>query len=137
MQTILVVDDDRNLRRLYKAELESEGYRVLVAQNGIIALELLEQERPDLIVMDIRMPVMDGLEAMTRVLKQQKSLPVILNTAYSSYLDNFSTWAAEGYVVKSSDLTPLKEKIRETFLRFSAASNPGASGGSGRSRSPV
>jgi CheY-like chemotaxis protein len=121
MQTILIVDDDRNLRRLYKSELENEGYRVIVAQNGRIALGLVETERPDLIVMDIRMPEMDGLEAMARVLKHHKNIPVILNTAYSSYLDNFSTWAAEGYVVKSSDLIPLKEKIRETFLRLTIA----------------
>jgi two-component system, response regulator, stage 0 sporulation protein F len=120
MQTILIVDDDKNLRQLYKSELESEGYRVLVAQNGKLALNLLEKEGPDLIVMDIRMPEMDGLEAMARVLRQQKNIPVILNTAYSSYLDNFSTWAAEGYVVKSSDLGPLKEKIRETFLRLTS-----------------
>ena len=121
MQTILIVDDDRNLRTLYRAELESEGYRVLVAQNGRTALDLLEKEQPDLIVMDIRMPEMDGLEAMARVIKQERNIPVILNTAYSSYLDNFSIWAAEGYVVKSSDLAPLKEKIRETFLRLTVA----------------
>jgi CheY-like chemotaxis protein len=121
MQTILIVDDDRNLRTLYKAELEGEGYRVFVAQDGRKAIDFLETELPDIIVMDIRMPEMDGLEAMARVLKLQKNIPVILNTAYSSYLENFSTWAAEGYVVKSSDLAPLKEKIRETFLRLTAA----------------
>ena len=121
MQTILIVDDDRNLRTLYRAELESEGYRVLVAPDGRVALDVLEKERPDIIVMDIRMPEMDGLEAMARILKQKKNIPVILNTAYSSYLENFSTWAADGYVVKSSDLAPLKEKIRATFLRLTAA----------------
>ena len=115
MKTILVVDDDRNLRRLYRAELEAEGYRVLLAENGRLACELVHSERVDVVVMDVRMPEMDGLEAMARMLKDRQHVPVILNTAYSSYLENFSSWAAEGYVIKSSDMQVLKEKIRETL----------------------
>ncbi len=115
MKTILVVDDDKNLRRLYKAELESEGYRVLLAENGRRAFELVQAENPDLVVMDIRMPEMDGLEAMAHILKDRQKVPVILNTAYSSYLENFSSWAAEGYVIKSADMQALKEKISETL----------------------
>ncbi len=115
MSTILIADDDRNLRRLYKEELEAEGYRTLLAVNGIQALEMAENEKPDLVVMDIRMPEMDGLEAMTRILHDRGSIPVILNTAYSSYQESFLTWAADGYVIKSSDLDPLKTKIREVL----------------------
>jgi len=115
MKTILVVDDDKNLRRLYRAELEAEGYRVLLAEDGRQACELVEREHFDIVVMDIRMPEMDGLEAMARILKERQRVPVILNTAYSSYLENFSSWAAEAYVIKSADMEPLKEKIRETL----------------------
>lgn len=115
MKTILVVDDDKNLRRLYKAELEAEGYRVLLAENGRRACELVQSEHLDIVVMDVRMPEMDGLEAMARILRQKQSVPVILNTAYSSYLENFSSWAAEGYIIKSADLQALKEKIKETI----------------------
>jgi len=120
MKTILVVDDDKNLRRLYKAELEAEGYRVLLAENGHRACELIPTEHIDIVVMDIRMPEMDGLEAMGRILREQQNMPVILNTAYSSYLENFSSWAAEGYLIKSADMGPLKEKIRETLRLRSA-----------------
>jgi len=120
MKTILVVDDDKNLRRLYKAELESEGYRVILAENGRHALTLANTEQVDIVVMDIRMPEMDGLEAMAHMLKEEKYLPVILNTAYSCYLDNFSTWAADGCVIKSADMQALKEKIKETFSRQAA-----------------
>jgi DNA-binding NtrC family response regulator len=115
MKTILVVDDDKNLRRLYKAELEAEGYRVLLAENGRRACELIPTEHIDIVVLDIRMPEMDGLEAMGRILKERQDMPVILNTAYSSYLENFSSWAAEGYLIKSADMEPLKQKIREAL----------------------
>ena len=121
MNTILVVDDDKNLRRLYKAELEAEGYRVVLASDGSQALDVVREEKPDLVIMDIRMPDVDGLEAMVRILKERGKLPVLLNSAYSNYYDNFLTWAAEGYLIKSSDLAPLKRKIREVLSSASAA----------------
>jgi CheY-like chemotaxis protein len=113
MKTILIVDDDRNLRRLYKEELEAEGYRVLLADNGKQAIQAAASEPPDVVVMDIRMPEMDGLEAMACVLREHRRVPIILNTAYSCYQDDFLTWAADGYIIKSADLQPLKDKIRE------------------------
>ncbi len=121
MKTILVVDDDKNLRRLYKSELEAEGFRVRLAENGKDAIKQVAEQVPDLIVMDVRMPEMDGLESMAQVLRAHKRLRVILNTAYSSYQDNFLTWAADGYIVKSADLQPLKNKIREVLGREVAA----------------
>jgi DNA-binding response OmpR family regulator len=121
MRSILIVDDDRNLRRLYKSELESEGYRVLLAENGSQATELLRCETPDLVIMDIRMPEVDGLEAMARILRENMGVPIILNSAYSCYQDNFLTWAAEGYLIKSADLGPLKRKIREVLSSQSSA----------------
>ena len=121
MKTILVVDDDGSLRRLYKAELEAEGYRIVLAENGRQAIDAATDEIPDLVLMDIRMPEMDGLEAMARVLHERRGVPVILNTAYSCYQDNFLTWAADGYVIKSADLQTLKDKIREVLGRKAAA----------------
>ncbi len=123
MKTILVVDDDRNLRRLYKYELEAEGYRVILAENGREALEMVSTEVPDLVLMDIRMPELDGLEAMARTLKKHGRIPILLNSAYSSYQDNFLAWAAEGYLIKSSDLEPMKKKIREVLSAQSSVSN--------------
>ena len=113
MKTILIVDDDKNLRKLYKDELEAEGYRITLAANGREALALVSGELPDLVVMDIRMPELDGLEAMARLLREHGRVPVLLNTAYASYKDSFIAWAAEGYIIKSSDLEPLKRRIRE------------------------
>jgi CheY-like chemotaxis protein len=113
MNTILIVDDDPNLRRLYQVELEMEGYRVLLAQNGNEATEWVAKATPDLIVMDIRMPEKDGLDAMAQILLEYGRIPIILNTAYSSYQEDFFTWAADAYIIKSADLKPLKHKIRE------------------------
>ena len=113
MHTILIVEDDKHLLRLYQSELEGEGYRTLLARNGKEATHVVEQEIPDLIVMDIRMPGKDGLDAMSEILNKNRRIPIILNTAFCSYQDDFKTWAADAYIVKSADLEPLKCKIRE------------------------
>jgi DNA-binding response OmpR family regulator len=113
MKTILVVDDDEAIRTLLQEELEEEGYKVLIATNARDALKMVAAEPLDLVVLDIRMPGMDGLEALPRILGIKEGLPVIMNTAYSQYQDSFMSWAADAYVVKSSDLTELKEKIKE------------------------
>jgi len=113
MKTILVVDDDEAIRTLLQEELEEEGYKVMIATNARDALKMVAAEPLDLVILDIRMPGMDGLEALPRILGIKEGLPVIMNTAYSQYQDSFMSWAADAYVVKSSDLTELKEKIKE------------------------
>ncbi|HPA47125.1 MAG TPA: response regulator [bacterium] len=113
MAQLLVVEDERSLRELYQLELESEGHEILLAKDGIEAVELVEKSPPDLIIMDIRMPRMDGLEAMGKILDRYKKIPVIINTAYQGYKDNFLSWNADAYVVKSSDMSELKAKISE------------------------
>ena len=117
MKTILVVDDDEAIRGLLQGELEDEGYKVLIAANARDALKMVETEPLDLVILDIRMPGMDGLEALPRILGLKDSLPVILNTAYSVYQDSFMSWAADAYVIKSSDLTELKAKVKELVNR--------------------
>ena len=113
MKRILVVDDDEAIRTLLKDELTDEGYEVITATDARDALKLVEHEPLDLVVLDIRMPGMDGLEALPRILGMKEGLPVILNTAYSQYQESFMSWAADAYVVKSSDLSELKAKIKE------------------------
>jgi len=112
MKHILVVDDEKHICELYKSELEDEGYRVTVATSGAEALSAVEQNPPDLIVLDIQMPGMDGIETLEKLLGRDKGIPVILNTAYSHYREDFTTWGADAYVVKSSDTSKLKQEIR-------------------------
>ena len=112
---VLVVDDEENLCLLYREELESEGYRVKTAHDANVAMKILEEDPPDVVVMDIRMPRMDGIEAMGKMLSRRQNLPVILNSAYSSYKDDFRSWPASAYVIKSSDLSELKKAIQNVL----------------------
>jgi DNA-binding response OmpR family regulator len=117
MEKVLCVDDDLTLLNLYKIELSEEGYKVILAKDGKEALLKFEKEKPQVVIMDIRMPVMDGIETLTAMLEKDRQIPVILNTAFPQYKENFMTWGAEAYVLKSSDLTELKQKIREVLDR--------------------
>ena len=112
-KTILVVEDEESLRLLYEEELKGEGYDILTAKNGREAIRQLETGKPDLIILDIVMPVMDGMETLGRIVSKERKIPVILNTSYSGYRQDFMSWAADAYVAKSHDLTELKKKIRE------------------------
>ena len=115
MTTILLVEDDKNQRLLYEQELRDDGYEVVTVSDGKEALESVQEQLPDIVIMDINMPKMDGIEAMGRILSKSRAVPVIINTAYSNYKDSFMSWAADAYVVKSSDLSELKDKIKEVL----------------------
>ena len=115
MTTILLVEDDKNQRLLYEQELKHDGYDVVTASDGKEALEKIQEQLPDIVIMDINMPKMDGIEAMGRILSKNKAIPVIINTAYTNYKDSFMSWVADAYVVKSSELSELKGKIKEVL----------------------
>ena len=122
LEKILLIDDEENILMLYEHELLDEGYQVLLANNAREGIEKLKQESIDLVILDIRMPAMDGLEALGKILGLKKEIPIILNTAYSNYKDDFMSWAADAYVVKSSDLTQLKTTIRDVLNKKKSGS---------------
>jgi CheY-like chemotaxis protein len=113
MKKILVVDDEEAIRLLYKEEFTEAGYDVDVAQDGAEALRKLQQARPDLMTIDLRMPGMDGIELLSQVRAMYRDLPIIISTAYGDLRSEFGTWASDAYVTKSSDLQELKRKILE------------------------
>ena len=113
MKKILVVEDQKSQRLLYHDELTEAGYDVTLAANGKEALRKLEKTKLDLVILDIIMPEMDGMEALRRIIKKQGDIPIILNTAYPKYRENFMSWGADAYVIKSADLGELKGKGRE------------------------
>lgn len=110
---ILVVDDEEGLRLLYKEELEDEGWDVVLASSGEESLQRMEENGVDLVLLDIKMPGMDGVEVLRRVKEKWKDLPVVLCTAYPHYKRDFGTWASDAYVIKSSDLTELKQTVKD------------------------
>ncbi|MFA6223865.1 MAG: response regulator [Desulfomonilaceae bacterium] len=112
MPKILIVDDEEGIRMLYSMELQDEGYDVITLPDGNGLLEVIEKEDPDCVIMDIKMKEFSGLDLLQQVRKRHYNLPVILNSAYSSFKVDLKSVAADYYVVKSSDLTELKEKLR-------------------------
>ena len=109
---LLIVDDDANIQRLYKEELEEEGYDVVIASTGKDALSMFEQENPDIVTLDILMPDIDGISLLRKMKEQRPNIPIIMSTAYD-YRDDFAVWASEAYIVKSSDLSELKSTIKK------------------------
>ena len=113
MRKILVVDDEANIRELYRVELTEEGYTVDLAENGLEALGKLETFRPDLVTLDVKMPGLDGIEVLRRIREVNASIPVLLLTAFGEFRQDFNTWASDAYIVKSADLTELKATVRK------------------------
>ena len=115
MSRILVVDDEANIRLLYSAELADEGYEVSTAANIAETIEKLQNNTFDLAVLDIKLKNESGIELLQKLVKERHDMPVILCSAFSCYKDDFSAWLADGYIVKSGDLTELKEEIRRVL----------------------
>jgi len=115
MARILIVDDEKHIRLLYSEELKEEGYEVFVAADGNDILDRIEKDRPDVIILDIKMVSSNGLDVLQEVRNRYYTLPVILCSAYGSYKADVKSIAADAYVVKSSDLTELKNKIAQVL----------------------
>jgi DNA-binding NtrC family response regulator len=115
MAKILVVDDEEHIRLLYSEELADEGYDVITADGGYKLLERIEEEKPDLVVLDIKMVDYNGLDLLQDIRNQYYELPVVLCTAYDAFKEDIKSVAADYYVVKSFDLTELKQIIKKAL----------------------
>jgi DNA-binding response OmpR family regulator len=111
MKRILVVDDEDAIRRLYAEELRNEGYDVITTGEGKGLVEMIKKHKPDLVLLDIKMGVYDGLDLLQDVRNAHYNLPVILCSAYGSFKYDIKSIAADYYVVKSIDMSELKEQI--------------------------
>ncbi|MFH1137065.1 MAG: response regulator [Pseudomonadota bacterium] len=108
---ILIVDDEEHIRFLYAEELAEEGYDVITAESGYLLLEKIEAEKPDLVVLDIKMVDYNGLDLLQDIRNKYYDMPVILCTAYDTFKEDMKSIAADHYVIKSFDLTELKNRI--------------------------
>jgi len=119
---LLVAEDDKHHQILFAEELSDEGYEVNIASNGKDVLSMLnnyEIKCFDLIILDIKMPKMDGLQAMEYIIKSDFYIPVIIYTGYAGYIEHPMARAADAYIIKSHDMSELKNKIRELLKRES------------------
>ena len=121
MCKILVVEDEKNLRRLYTEELKFEGHQVIAVDRGEEALRVLENRPIDLVVLDLVLPngkgmnYSSGMECLKEMLDRRRDLKVIINTAYPSFKYDFRSWSAERFLTKSSDLSELKDTINQVM----------------------
>lgn len=113
MSKILIVEDEENIRLLYKEELEDLGYEVIQASDGREAMKKYDLHQPDLMILDIQLPGMDGIETMNIIRGKSKDVPIILCTAYGEYKQDMKTWASEAYIIKSADLKELLSTVEK------------------------
>ena len=128
---ILIVDDDTNIRRLLKVNLEDASYSVIEAVNGDDALAAYQENKPDLIILDIMMPFIDGWE-VAKIIRDNEydghHIPIIMLTARDTQRDRFigtSVFNADAYMTKPFDIDELLRTI-ETLLYKSSPEQPGA-----------
>lgn len=107
MPTILIVDDEVNVLKLYKHDFEEVGYRTFLASTAAEAMHCVREQSPDVVILDIKLGGESGLECLRQIKIHDTSTPVILNSGYSTYRDDFSSWLADAYQVKSGDTSEL------------------------------
>ena len=115
---VLVVDDERPLRDFVRRNLEVRGYKVLTASNGLEALALFKNENVELVIMDIMMPHMDGLEA-TRRIRQESHIPIIILTAMGEEVDKVRAFdlGADDYLTKPFGVGELLGRVKAVLRR--------------------
>lgn len=113
MKKILLVDDEESIQIVYREEFEEEGYEVISAFDGEEGLKAFNAEVPDIVILDIHMPGINGIEVLRQMKMINPAIPVILSSAYQEYKRDLGTWASEEYVVKSGNLDGLKQAVKK------------------------
>jgi DNA-binding response OmpR family regulator len=127
--TILLVDDEDSIQKLLAYPLEREGFRVLQARDGEDALRLFDSERVDLVVLDLMLPKLDGLEVCKR-LRAESQVPIIMLTARDDELDKVVglELGADDYITKPFSIREFRSRVRALLRRASAARQAGPGG---------
>lgn len=122
---ILVVDDEDLLVKGIRFNLQNDGYGVITGSNGVEAVELVRTEKPDLIILDVMMPEMDGLTACTRI-REFSNIPVILLTAKTDDMDKLMGFeqGADDYLTKPFNILELKARVRALLRRAGSKEEP-------------
>src|ERR1700689_1921491 len=118
-RSVLVVEDDASIALGLRINLEGEGYRVLIAEDGEKGLELARAESPDLIVLDVMLPRMNGLEVLQALRSEGRTMPIIILSARTGEMDKVTglELGAEDYVAKPFSLAELLARVRAGLRR--------------------
>jgi len=123
---LLIVDDQKGIRRLLTEVFLEYGYDIESCGNGIKALEVIPQFKPDLIIMDVKMPGMNGIDVLKKLREKDKDIQVIMMTAYGDqyYVNQAEELGIAGFIIKPFDLNALKQQVGEllgdkTFWAYS------------------
>ncbi|MBI2485354.1 MAG: response regulator [Deltaproteobacteria bacterium] len=117
MNRILVVDDEPNVRLVYKEVLGDEGYEVLEAESVKETFDILNREAIDLVVLDIKLRSESGLDVLQRITKEFSNIPVVLCSAYVSFQNDYTSWLADSYIVKSSNPEELLKEVKRVLSK--------------------
>ncbi|MEF3254663.1 MAG: response regulator [Deferribacterales bacterium] len=113
MKTILIVDDDPNIRLLLSEDLWEKGYNIVTAVDGDEALISFSEEYVDLVILDIRMPKVSGIEVLKTIRGTNSTVPIILYTANPDELPDYSDYKNTYLITKSSDTSELINKVEQ------------------------
>ena len=113
---VVVIDDEELFTEGCRQTLELGGYKAAVARGGLEGLQLVQAARPGVVLVDLKMPGMDGIETLNAIKNSDRNQPVVLCSAYGEFKQDFSSWVSDGYVVKSADMGELKQTIRRVLI---------------------
>jgi len=113
MKKILLIDNEENIQIVYREEFEDDGYQVISALSGEEGLKKFSEEKPDIVILDIHMPGMGGVEVLRKMKTLDPAVPVVLSSAYQEFKSDLGTWASDAYILKSGDIGDLKRTVRE------------------------
>jgi two-component system response regulator VanR len=124
-ETLLLVDDEKDILDLLEIYLKNDGYQLLRASNGIEALELLQKNEVDLIILDIMMPQMDGIQACLKI-REQKNMPIIMLSAKSQDMDKIMglSTGADDYMSKPFNPLELLARVKSQLRRYTRLNVP-------------
>ena len=122
---ILIVEDEANIRELLRLYLEREGYAVIEAENGVEGFKLWKSEKPDMLLLDVMMPVMDGW-AVSKEIRAESDVPIIMLTAKGETADRVSglEMGADDYIVKPLEMPEVIARVRAVFRRMAPDDAP-------------
>lgn len=116
MKKILFINEEKNIRLQFKKELEEEGYELLIASNAKEGEEIVNNFPPDLIILDIKISGVDGIDFLKNLRDQDKKIPVIICTPHGEVKQDFQVSVSDVRVIRSDDLTELKDAIKRIFF---------------------